>query len=500
MFGAATTAQAQCQRTRLQAPDGEAGDRMGNHIAIDGNRMVIGAHSEDHSGFTDCGAAYVYVRNGNAWDFEAKLVAAVPKDEAHFGWSVSIDGDYIAVGARTEDEFGSQSGAAYIFRRVGSVWSQQARLIAGDPEEFARFGQAVSIDGDGVLVSAYRENFQRGYGYVFRREGTAWSQEAKLGAAFGGAGGDELGYSVCLDGDVAMLGAWQVEDPNLPANHGVVFVHKKINGVWTYQQKLRPADVSEFENFGISVDVQGNTAVIGKWHDIERGSNAGAAYIFQYIDNEWVQTQKLTAFDGAPNEEFGIDVGLDGDFIVIGARGDDSFGVQAGSAYVFVNNDGIWTLYSKIHASDAAPGDLFGNTADISGTIIGVGAPRRNGEQGSAYVFATENCNPILTVDATCPSGGPITVSWSNATPSNQVALIYAYNLGSYTIPQGRPCAGTRLGIGPSGLQLVQNTTFGSGTNGSRTLFANTSGRACGGYLQLLDLGSCGVSNAARIE
>lgn len=490
----------QCERVRLEAPDGAEDDRLGNDIRVDGDRMVVGAHLDDHSGLVDAGAAYVFVRSGNSWLYEAKLIASHPQNDARFGWSVDIDADLIVVGARNENQFGPESGAAYVFRRSGSRWVQEARLGAGDPEEFARFGHSVSISGDAVLVGAPKENFLRGAAYVFRREGMAWAQEAKLGAQFGGSGGDELGYSVCIDGDVAFLGAWQVEDLNQPFNHGSVFVHRRINGVWTFEQQLNSADRAQAENFGMALDVQGDRAIISKWHDSTRGTNAGSAYIFEHDGQQWVERQKLLAFDAGPEHEFGVDVGLDGDTVVIGARGNTELGFNAGAAYLFTLISNVWTFSGKLLASDGGPDMLFGNSVDVSGNVAAIGAPRRNAGRGSAYVYQIDNCNPILTVSATCPNGGPIQVGWSNATPNNQVAILFAYGQGAFRIPQGRPCAGVQLGLSANGIMLVQNTTFGSGANGSRTLFSNASSNACGGFLQLLDIATCRTSNVERIE
>ncbi|MCC6908011.1 MAG: hypothetical protein IT430_08740 [Phycisphaerales bacterium] len=498
--GFGQVALAQCERVRLQAPDGAADDRLGNDIRIEGNRMVVGAQLDDHSGFVDAGAAYVYVRSGNNWVYEDKLIANSPHDGDRFGWSVDISGDLIVVGARDDSEFGTQSGAVYVFRRNNSDWVQEARLFAGDPEEFAQFGSSVAIDGDGILVGAPKENLQHGAAYVFRREGNAWSQEAKLGSEFGGEGGDQVGYAVALDGHVAMLGAPQVEDPGQPGNHGVVFVHRRVNGVWTFEQKLRSTDLLDFEDFGNAVDVQGDRALIGKWHDAANGANSGSAYVFEYNGQAWVQTQKLLPFDGEAEQLFGVDLGLDGDNLVIGARGDNELGTQAGAAYLFSRSGGVWLFNGKLHASDSAPEDLYGNSTDISADVVAVGSPRHDSGRGMVYVNEIGDCNPTLTVDATCPDGGPIRVSWENATPNSQVAILFAVATGAFVIPNGYACEGTRLGLGWQGIHLVHGTSFGSGADGSRTLFSNTTAEACGGYLQLLDLATCRVSNTARVE
>ena len=224
------------------------------------------------------------------------------------------------------------------------------------------------------------------------------SETAKL-LASDGAMNDQFGTSISVDGDTAVIGAPLEDDGGTDSGSAYVFVRNPIDGIWAEQEKLTALDAATGDKFGSSVSVSGDTAVVSAHQSDDFGSNSGSTYVFvrNPIDETWTQQTKLTASDAAISDAFGISVSVNNNTAVIGAFSDDDGGTNSGSAYVFVRNpsDGIWTQKAKLTASDGAARDLFGRTVTVSGDTAVVGANQDDDagkNSGSAYVFVR---NPI---------------------------------------------------------------------------------------------------------
>ena len=249
------------QQAKLTAADGGSGDLFGSSVAIYGSTVLVGAPGANS--FT--GAAYVFARSGTAWSQQAMLTAAHGAPSDRFGWSVAIYGSTAVVGAPYR-----KSGTAYVFARSGTAWSQQAQLAATDGAVGGLFGSSVAIYGSTALVSAPHENSDTGAAYVFARSGTAWSQQAKLTAR--GTSGESLGWSVAIYGSTAVLGA-----PSNQFDTGAAYVFARSGTAWSQQAKLTAADAASSDDFGGSVALYGSTAIAGAPY---KNSNTGAAYVF----------------------------------------------------------------------------------------------------------------------------------------------------------------------------------------------------------------------------
>ena len=335
---------------------------------------------------------------------QAKLTASDGADSDYFGYSVAVsgDGNTAVIGARYDDDRGSESGSAYVFTRSGGSWTQQAKLTASDGAAGDVFGYSVAVSGDGstAVIGAHGDDdrgSESGSAYVFTRSGSSWTQQAKLTAS-DGAAGDIFGYSVAVsgDGNTAVIGAYGDDDRGIES--GSAYVFTRSGGSWTQQAKLTASDgaAGDVFDFGYSVAVSGDgsTAVIGAYGDDDRGSESGSAYVFTRSGGSWTQQAKLTASDGAAGDVFGYSVAVSGDgsTAVIGAHGDDDRGSESGSAYVFTRSGSSWTQQAKLTASDGAAGDIFGYSVAVSGdgntAVIGAyGDDDRGIESGSAYVF-----------------------------------------------------------------------------------------------------------------
>src|ERR1043166_3360199 len=194
------------------------------------------------------------------WSEQAHPVASDAHPSAVFGFSMAISGDTAIVGAPDEPS-GTRPGAAYVFTRNGSVWMQQQKLTASDAAAQDQFGISVSISGDTVIVGSYQDDNTRGMNagsaYVFTRNGTVWTQQQKLTAA-DGADDDNFGDSVSISGDTAIVGAY-FDDTAAGFNVGSAYVFTRGGTVWTQQQKLTASDGAEIDIFGTSVAIVGDT-------------------------------------------------------------------------------------------------------------------------------------------------------------------------------------------------------------------------------------------------
>jgi len=325
---------------KISAFDGELGDGFGNEVCIDGDYIIIGRVSDSEDGYFS-GSAYVYKRNGNTWELEQKLLPSDGREYNYFGGSISIDGDYAIIGAR-----GDRNGSAYVFKRNGTTWFEQAILVPSDSWLFDKFGGSVSIDGEYALIGAYGDKTfgtLSGAAYIFKRDGTNWLQHQKL-LAYDGAVNDEFGYSVSLDGDYALIGArW---DKIYGYESGSAYIFKR-DVTWSCQQKLIAPDGEAYDNFGYSVFLEGNWAIIGSPGNDENGDASGSAYMFKRDDSSWKMEQKLCPLDGKEKDLFGNSVCIDANYVLIGEHVDFDNFWSVRSAYLFEKIDSTWIQKQK---------------------------------------------------------------------------------------------------------------------------------------------------------
>lgn len=381
---------------RLAASDGEAGDRLGLAVAMDGDTAVVGAYFDDHLGGMDAGAAYVFVREGGVWTQSAKLTAADAAANDQFGWTVAVSGETIMVGApRANHLAGVDAGAAYVFVSDGAVWTQQAKLTASDAAANDQFGNWVEIDGDTAVIGSSLDDHaggtDGGSAYVFVRTGTSWTQQARL-LALDGAAQDHFGIEVSIDGDTAVIGAHQADLPG-GGDSGAAYVFVRQTGVWTQTAKLTASDAMANDRFGKAVAVLGDTIVVGAHNRESAGQpSAGAVYVFTQTVGVWAETATLITADVAAADHFGWTVAHSESVIVAGSVLDShAGGAVAGSATVFFRSEGTWSEVAKLTASDASAGDEFAVSLAMSGDQVMVGSylsdPEGGIDAGAAYLF-----------------------------------------------------------------------------------------------------------------
>ena len=458
------------QQAYLKASNTASGAGFGFAISVDGDSAVITARGEgsdsvgvdgdeNNNGAPGSGAAYVFQRSGGIWSQQAYLKASNTEAGDAFGDSASISGSMIVVGADSEDSDatgvngdqsnndGFNSGAAYVFVRDGTAWSQIAYLKASNTGVQDRFGRPVSISGTTVVVGAPDEDSDAmgvggddannsapasGAMYVFEVPQTVDPviQSAYVKASNTGEG-DRFGLSLAIYGDTVVIGAPreasaatvingnQLDDSAPLAGAAYVFV-RDANG-WTQQAYLKAQNTDSLDGFGVSVALSADTLVVGAPRedsaatgvDGNQADNAapesGAAYVFVRTSGVWSQQAYLKASNTDAGDGFGESVAISGDTIVIGAIGEDSnaTGVDgnqadnsastAGASYVFHRNAATWSQQAYLKASNSEPFDRFG-TASISGNTIVVGA---TGEaSGSAGVDGNQADNGTISAGA----------------------------------------------------------------------------------------------------
>ncbi|KAG5191328.1 hypothetical protein JKP88DRAFT_132171, partial [Tribonema minus] len=436
------------QQGPLTASDGSSGDSFGSSVAIDGDYIVAGARLWDRktpSAMTDCGCAYVFVRSGSTWSQQAQLIAS---DVDVLGYSCAVDGQYMIAGAYNKTVGVASAGAAYIYVRpdmtATGTWSFTTKLTATTPTINEQFGNTVAISGDTVVVGTmYSSGIAKVYVW-YRSTGTTWVQQGPLTAS-DGSSGDRFGYSVAIDGNYIVAGAyvWSRKTPSAITNCGTAYVFMRSGSTWAQQAQLFASDLMASAYFGLSVAVSGSSIIIGayswssttpavvfcgcaylytsqliasdpqanasfgtsvaisgsyaivgalQWDQtLPSITNCGCAYVFYYNGSTWTQqAQLLTATTPTASEYFGQSVAISGDTIVVGTL---LSGIR--KAYVWYRSTGMtWVQQGPLTASDGSSGDSFGDTVAVNDNFIVVGAPNWSRKTpsaiagcGAAYVF-----------------------------------------------------------------------------------------------------------------
>ena len=381
------------------ANDGAAGDFFGYGVAISGDYAIVGAYSNDIGANINQGAAYIFTRTGGTWIQQAKLIANDGASGDVFGSSVAISGDYALVGAYNDDiGANADQGSAYVFVRSGSTWAQQAKLTANDGATNDYFGTNVAISGDYAIVGAYSDdvgaNTDQGSAYVFVRNGSSWTQQAQL-TANDGAANDIFGLSVAVSGDYAIVGA-SGDDIGTKLNQGSAYVFVRNSTNWTQQAKLTAStfDGSANDYFGSSVAISGDYAIVGVYNrtnSFNGNSGQGAAFVFVRAGSSWTQQSFLTADDGAVGDFFGSSVAISGDYAIVGAYNNDiGANTNQGSAYVFVRNGSSWRSLRTISDNSTA-NTQNGLSVGLSNGVFIIGGPGFESGKGKVSFGAVEN-------------------------------------------------------------------------------------------------------------
>jgi hypothetical protein len=406
-----SNATAPTSETELVPADVVGFRHFGAAVAIDGNTAVIGVPLNYLE--SNAGAVYVFVRTGSTWSQQAKLTASPAAASSQFGSAVAISGDTLVVGAPYAPAGGLKTGAAYVFVRTGETWSQESRLAPTDAIGNDQFGAAVAVDGDTLAIGAIGtglDSYNEGAVYVYARSGQTWSQQARLRSDNPGPG-NEFGFSLALSNDTLAVGSPYDDDTGV-GDAGAVYVFTGSGTAWNLQSELTASDSAFADLLGWSVALDGDTLVAGApQRDSATAEDAGAAYVFVRAGGTWSQQAKLAADDAAEFDNFGVSVAVRNNTAVVGANYDSSFASYGGSAYLYTRTGSVWRQDSEFSAGNVTDDVQFGRSIALSGGTILVGAPYGyNLQDGTAYVFVLPDSN-------TAPVANPQLVSTIEATP-----------------------------------------------------------------------------------
>jgi hypothetical protein len=509
------------QQAYLKASNTGRWDSFGYSVAIYGETVVVGAIGEarqsEHSAATE-GAAYVFVRSGTTWSQQAYLKASNAEAGDQFGWSVAISGETVVVGATGEasnvtggqsDNSAYAAGAAYVFVRSGTTWSQQAYLKASNAEGNDNFGWSVAISGETVVVGAVGEDSSAtgingnqsdnnalwsGATYVFSRTAETWSQQAYLKAS-NTDNGDNFGYSVAISGETVVVGAvgeassatginGNQSDNNADAS-GAAYVFTRTGVIWSMQAYLKTSN-RNVKFFGWSVAISGETVVVGAVGEDSSASGvngdqtnnnapgSGAAYVFNRSTGTWSQQAYLKASNTGSEDDFGWSVAISVETVIVGAIGEGSnaTGVNgdqsnnsipmSGAGYLFTVNAGTWSQQAYLKASNTEPDDFsrmyaFGSSVAASGDTVVVGAP---GESSDATGVNADQWNSNAS-----ESGAAYVFIRAGGTWSQQ-AYLKASNTGRWdSFGYSVAISGDTVVIGASG-----EDSSATGVNGNQLI------------------------------
>lgn len=407
---------------KINAPMRAKDDNFGARIALHGDQVLISAYKRKIFGvLTEGGEAYLFEKEEGGmdnWGVKKTFRASDAAANDNYGYSVAFNGAYAIIGAYNEDPLVGgnnleNAGAAYIYKKdEGGTdqWGAIKKITTADATADDNFGSSAAISGQDILISAFAENedvngnFYSGHAgsaYVFKtNHGGAenWGQTQKVIASDRGSGQNKFGTAIAIDGNYAVIGA--VDESSSNAAGGVAYIYQKNNmGVWEEIKKITSSDNVANEGFGDNVAISGDYVVVGvRQKNYMEGGNTlqsvGAAYVFKKDhggSNNWGEVKKLLAPMKKTGDLFGVKVAIDGEYILVGASGEDEDTNEAnalenaGAAYLFKKDEGgidNWGMIKKITASDREENAQFGTGLDIDGAYIFVGATQKDESDG----------------------------------------------------------------------------------------------------------------------
>jgi hypothetical protein len=401
-----STSSAQCQRQKLFASNGATYDNFGSAVAMDGDWAVIGSPFAGNSG-----SAYVFHRTMSGWVETQELKASDATDFMGFGLAVALSGSTLAVGASWDTPQGiTVGGSVYVFDFNGSTWTQSVKLLSNDLDNGDHFGEPLTMEGSRLLIGARYDDGpggDSGAAYIFDRVGGTWTQTAKL-VGSDVASSDGINLSVALSGDRAMLG---VPYAGAGLGPGAAYIFERGAGGWAQTQKLTANGGVPGDFFGVAVALTGDLAAVGACFRNTPASGAGTVYAFQKLTPGWQQTQEFWADDTGSGDQFGSVVACSAEHLIVGSNFD-----AFGSAWDFRWSGSTWDQAGKLVANDETVGGytpLFGFALAISGETVLAGAfgdhtdcPPNIPEcrKGAAYIHQLA---PTATQYGHCPTGAP---------------------------------------------------------------------------------------------
>lgn len=402
-------------------------DILGYGVGFDGTTVVAGAPFGTFQGVVQGGRAFVFAQRDGAWRQVQMLLPSRREGSAFFGVACAVDGDRLAVAAPSEDAGVENAGAVYVFREVRGAWEQEARLVSPAPVVDERFGSALAMEGNRLLVGAPGRDDFAGVVYEFVRSDGLWGLAGEIQAAEPESGA-VFGANVGLRGEEAIIGE-PFENPDDVLDAGATYVFSKATDAWTQMARLTASTASPGQEFGHAVSLDGHTVVVGT--EVESSGEAAYAFIFERHGNAWREVAALTSPEGPSGDVFGEDVSVEGQTVVVGAYLGDHDGVGgAGLSYVYRRTGDGWS-YDRAFYPQRREEMLFGWRLALRDNRVAVAAPFHTLNQGAVYVFGEMHSAGACTRQERlsglkCKTGGDalkLVVKLLGGTPGGRVSL-----------------------------------------------------------------------------
>jgi hypothetical protein len=521
------------QQAYLKGTSVGAYHEFGSSIAMSGDTLIVGelAFTDFSSSY---GAAHVFQRNGATWSHQAILSQSSSQSWGYFGYAVAISADTAVVGTLEGVKVFVRTGATW--SEQAHLTSSNGEPGDGFGLSLGISGDTIVVGARSERSSASGVNGNQadngapgaGAAYVFVRNGTTWSQQSYLKAS-NAAKGARFGASVGISGDTLVVGATGgFFSPSTPVNPGAAYVFTRNGASWAEQAYLPDPNAQNYDAFGLSVAISDETVVVG--------SLASAAYVFRRNGMTWSQHAVLSVPNG-PATGFGFRVGVHGNSVIVGAPFDassatgvngnplDNSAPESGAAYLFVRNGTTWTQEAYLKASNTEAGDKFGSAIAITGSELVVAAPFEdsgatgiNGNQndnsvnsaGAVYAFEApcggvspyaEGCPgsggvvPTLDASGCAAVGDSLVVNVRNGVPFAPGVLILGTSRAS--IPIGFGCSAVVAPLPLTGLALAGLSANGDLAFGG-TLAPHVAGTMTTMQVLLLDAGAPGGFSASN--
>jgi hypothetical protein len=368
-------------------------DLFGYSVSISGNFAIIGTPLDDGA-FTDQGSASIYEFDGTHWVLFQKLFAPNGAAEDYFGYSVHISGDYAIIGAALDDSTHVNQGSASIYHFNGSSWVFMKKLIDSTGANDDAFGNSVSLSGNYAIVGAYADDgtfVDQGSASIFQKIGDDWVFMQKIIHSTAEAQ-DNFGISVVVSGNQAMIGTPSYD--SIYADQGCVNVYQYNGSNWVLMQKIIDDTGGMQFAFGFSISTSGNYAIIGApAEEVNSNQAQGSASFYRYGSGSWQFTQKITHPEGAAFDNLGSSLSISGNYAIIGAK-DDEVGSNEyqGSAFIYARVGLGWQRLQHVTDPGGNENDTFGFSSAIDGVTkrFVIGANGFVGSSGKA-IFGKVN-------------------------------------------------------------------------------------------------------------
>lgn len=448
-----------------------ANDFFGSALDVENNRIMVGAFGDDEIDI-NAGAAYFFENIGgpsNQINELQKVFASNAARSDAFGYSVSISCHAATIGALNKDDHGSNSGAAYVFKNSSSGWEESLKLSSRSLATGDHFGSSIDVFNNTIIVGAEESELggrDAGAAYIIDIESLDSLSTTSLPACV------ETSLSVCSDSGTAtiidQLGSIaSVQWDSNTGNQTGLIATELLGGIYsatvtelsgnTYvltasiesqstqlKDKITLSEPSAVDYFGKSIDMDSKWAIIGAPGDDDVNTNSGAAYVYEYVNGEWIQFQKLKASDASISAEFGATVAIDNELIAIAAL--KFGGSESSKVYIFRFDGSQWVEEQIVYAVLNGNPDWFGQAIDINGDIIAVGRPIINQSSGDIYIYKYDGAiwqQQAILVPNNLPIysrlGSSLSLSENNIlvagayqssfNGSNYVGSVYAYQL-----------------------------------------------------------------------